>query len=262
MSHALLALNWEPEIRGVTVVLIALVGMVGTSYLVLSTNIGARLGLLTILTALFGWFTLMGVVWWGYGIGLKGHDPTWVGKHIYHGTEELATNPLTADLSKKWTRLPDDSPKRGQAAASSDDIVLNQSKLFTSTADYTTTAVYDQGGARWPRLGPYRPNIGFVKKFDLDILAFGHTPHWSLVEITPNLPQNTEPGAAPPRPAADPSKKPIFVLMERDLGTRRRPAAFISFGAGTIFLSLVYMLHSRDKRAMAARSTSVALVSA
>ena len=49
----------------------------GSVYLILATNLGARLGFLVALTGLAGWMFLMGIMWAIYGIGLRGKDPTW-----------------------------------------------------------------------------------------------------------------------------------------------------------------------------------------
>ena len=78
MSAALLAINWEPELRGVLTVILGTVAFMGSVYLILGTNIGARLGFLVVLCGLAGWMALMGGIWWIYGIGLKGADPAWV----------------------------------------------------------------------------------------------------------------------------------------------------------------------------------------
>lgn len=68
----MLAINWEPQLRGYTVVLISVVVLIGGTYLVVGTNLGARLGFLVILAGLFGWMAAMGIIWWTYGIGLQG----------------------------------------------------------------------------------------------------------------------------------------------------------------------------------------------
>lgn len=73
----LLAINWEPELRGIVIVAIAVGVLIGGTYLVVGTNLGARLGLLVVLAGLFGWMTIMGTIWWTYGIGLKGREPSW-----------------------------------------------------------------------------------------------------------------------------------------------------------------------------------------
>ncbi|NDF82957.1 MAG: hypothetical protein EB130_07340 [Actinobacteria bacterium] len=72
-----LAINWQPQLRGYTVVIIAVVVLIGGTYLVVGTNLGARLGFLVILAGLFGWMVAMGAIWWTYGIGLKGREPSW-----------------------------------------------------------------------------------------------------------------------------------------------------------------------------------------
>ena len=77
---SLLAISWEPEIRGISVVLISVVVLCGSVYLVLSTNMGSRLGFLVALAGLFGWLMMMGVFWWVYGIGLSGEAPSWCSK--------------------------------------------------------------------------------------------------------------------------------------------------------------------------------------
>jgi hypothetical protein len=277
----LLAINWQPEIRGVTVVLIAFMCLCGSVYLVMGTNLGARLGLLMSLAGLFGWLALMGAIWTVFGIGLKGKDPSWKPQQIFSGVESLAqdsrTSGLVAGLSDSsstgsaleelpggWTKLDESDSGRGQAASSSDEIVLNEAKRlgFTTTADYSTRAVYDKGGKRWPRLGPYQPDIWFVKTIDVDFLAFRHTPHYALVEIQPNVRQNTEPAGAPPKAKEDPSLKTVYVLMKRNSGYKRLPAGVITLGSGSIFAALAYMAHSRDKRSMAIRAGSGALVKA
>ena len=51
--------------------------LMGSVYLVIATNLGARLGFLVALTGLFGWLALMGGIWWIYGIGYKGAAPEW-----------------------------------------------------------------------------------------------------------------------------------------------------------------------------------------
>ena len=55
--------------------LIAVGVLCGSVYLLLATNLGARLGFLVALAASFGWLVLMGTVWWIYGIGLQGQGP-------------------------------------------------------------------------------------------------------------------------------------------------------------------------------------------
>ena len=73
----LLAIGWEPELRGLLTVIIGVVMLMGSIYMILATNMGARLAFLVALAGLTGWMMLMGATWWIYGIGLRGPDPTW-----------------------------------------------------------------------------------------------------------------------------------------------------------------------------------------
>ncbi|MGH9271310.1 MAG: hypothetical protein ACRDZ2_08545, partial [Ilumatobacteraceae bacterium] len=78
MLSSLLAIGWEPELRGILIVIIAVVTLCGSVYLVLATNLGARLGFLVALAGLAGWMVLLGIVWMIYGIGLQGPLPSWI----------------------------------------------------------------------------------------------------------------------------------------------------------------------------------------
>jgi len=252
MSSALtLAVTWSPFIRGIVVVLIGVAVLCGSVYLLLLTNLGARLGFLVAMAALFGWLALMGAVWLVYGIGLKGKDPSWKPVAVVNAPAALDTNEIikgdaflqsTETQSQGgWKKLAEDDPERGQAVAASDDILQNQAKVFKA-GEYITVAVYDKGGERFPMIGSF------------DLFAFFHRPHYALVQVQPVVKQNTEPGRAPPTPVADTSQPPRFVLMERDLGNRRRPAASIFLGSTIVFLLLCWVLHRREKIVAANRS--------
>ncbi len=75
-------IGWEPEIRGILTVALASALLMGTVWLLLVLNTGVRLGSMLSLAGLFGWFTIMAVIWWLQGIGYVGDSPTWE----YEGT--------------------------------------------------------------------------------------------------------------------------------------------------------------------------------
>lgn len=68
---------FDPFFRGLLVVLVGVVVLFGSTYLILSTNSGARVGGLISAAALFGWMAAMGVFWTIYGIGWKGEAESW-----------------------------------------------------------------------------------------------------------------------------------------------------------------------------------------
>ena len=63
MLSALLAIGWEPEIRGYIVVMIMVGILIGGSYMLIGSNLGARLGFLVTAAALSGWIMSMAVIW-------------------------------------------------------------------------------------------------------------------------------------------------------------------------------------------------------
>jgi hypothetical protein len=96
--------------------------------------------------------------------------------------------------------------------------------------------VYLRGGDRWPKITD-----------EIDFTAFMHKPKYAIVEIAPVIPQRVEPGRAPSRPVVDETQPHQYVVMIRDLGSKRQPAAFITIGSTIIFLLCCWMLHRRDK---------------
>lgn len=256
MLSTLIAISWEPEIRGIVVVLISVVVLIGGSYLIVGTNVGARLGLLIILSAFFGWMTVMAAVWWTYGIGLKGPEPTWKPAEpvtiirdaallntagILDGSVVDGATPAETSIAAStqlqaegWSLLDEADPQRGQAVASSDAILQTEAEEF-ALGEYLSVAVFDRGGERFPKIND-----------SLDFFAFFHKARYALVEVVPVVPQRTEPGRAPARPVADETQPHRYVYMIRDLGAKRQPAILITFGSGLIFAILCWLLHRRD----------------
>lgn len=256
---ALLSLAWEPELRGILTVIIGVVVLCGSVYLLLGTNLGFRLGFLVAFAGLFGWMASMGAIWWAYGIGLQGRLPTWepaqpftivreagrldeagaldspLGLDPDQTPTEVAAAAQEALLNQGWVKLPEDDQGRGQAIASADEIIQIEAELYAA-GEYVPVAVYDRGGERFPKISE-----------SLDFLAFFHRPHYALVEIVPVVPQREEPGRAPARPVVDNTQPHQYVMMIRDLGTKRQPAAFITIGSTLIFALCCWLLHRRDQ---------------
>jgi len=264
--YAMLAINWYPELRGILIVIIGASVLVGSIYVILMTNMGARLGFLVVLTALVGWFFIMGAIWWTYGKGLLGTDPSWQpvgGRTVLQDNRSLSeagvlsnpieipagTNPAdTAALVNQqliangWKQLDPAAPEYQQAGAAATTFLEESGAL--KAGEFQVVNVFDKGGERRPQLWDGK----------LDFLAFFHKPHYSLVEVVPLVPQRDEAGRAPPAPVIDTTQPHQYVFMIRDMGSRRKPAGFITVGSLLVFLVLCYMLHSRDRRVQANRA--------
>ena len=266
LASALIAIGWSPEIRGILIVIIAVGTLCGSVYLLLATNLGARLGFLVALAGLFGWLMLMGIVWAIYGIGLKGPEPSWdaiPGRTVLQDTNALYQagvfdTPVdvpegtsftdAAELVKDefvlegWTPLAEDEPGFGQASAAAGTF-LEETGAFAA-GEFKAVNVFDIGGERFPKIGPF------------DFLAFWHEPHYAVVEVAPLVPTRTEPGRAPAAAEIDTSRQHQYVYMVRNLGARRQPAFVLAIFGGIIFLVLCWLLHRRDQVLVQNRSAT------
>lgn len=254
----LLAIGWEPELRGLLTVIIGVVILCGSIYGILATNLGARLAFLVAATGLAGWMMLMGAFWMVYGIGLRGPDPTWEpvpGAAVLEDVSALgsagvldpnaevpddATPTESAEIVRDtfidqgWVVLDKASPAFGQAQASASELLIAEGAF--AAGQFEIVEVFDIGGERYPKIND-----------TLDFIAFFHTPHYVVAEAAPYVPVRTEPGRAPARPEIDETRQREYVYMVRDLGARRQPAAVLMVGGGMIFLALCYLLHRRDR---------------
>src|SRR5689334_17976801 len=72
---------WNPTILGVLVVISAIGLFCGSAYLLLATNLGARLGFLVAFASLTGFMVLLSTIWWTSGnSGIDpphGRSPSW-----------------------------------------------------------------------------------------------------------------------------------------------------------------------------------------
>jgi hypothetical protein len=234
MDHALATVwAWDPFIKGIVFVLAAVAILVGSVYMVLATDVGARLGFLVAGAALFGWIFLMAVIWTAYGIGFKGRPPTWKPKQVVTGDIGRSPSSVLADFPEKWKKLDVASPQVAEAQAAA-DVVLTTNGPFKLTSDYKTFDAYAKGGEK-------------------HFLTLLHKPHYLVLEVQP---LTTVPAGSTAKPQPDPSKPVVSVVMVRDLGSLRQPAFVIAVSTGMLFFVFCYALHLRDKSIMALRAAA------
>ena len=265
LGFNILAIGWEPELRGILTVIISVAVLMGSVYLILSTNVGGRLGFLISFAAFAGWMFIMGAIWWAYGIGLKGPEPSWAsipGRTVLQDTRALneagALEGLVVDeettfteqalqvdaaaVEQGWVKLDESAPSYGQAGSAA-SVFLEESGAFAA-GEFRVVNVFDRGGERYPRLWDGK----------LDFLAFWHKPHHVLVEVAPLVEQRVEPGRAPAPARIDENRPHSYVYMIRDMGAKRQPAGFITVGSLLVFLLCCWLLHRRDRRVLANRA--------
>ena len=279
-------LSWDPQIRGILIVATVVVMLPGSIYLLLATNVGARMGFLLAIAGITGWTMILGVTWTFYGQGLKGRDPSWKVQEVVHtaSARDLSTGTLGTlkDYPEGWKKLPAaGSALLGDALAATDNFVTKSGRKpkigpegpivkkptpaqprypaeFSDSAGYTVVAGYTKGGDNC--LGG---TFGDLKckhqlpKFLLDHVNHDfflrHSPHYVAVVLQPMVTYPAVGGGSPP-PTVDTSKPLTVVIVLRDLGSIRFPQVMISLASAIIFGVTCLQLHRRDKQIMAARA--------
>lgn len=262
MLHALTlaALSWDPQIRGAGIVVVAALILMGSVYLLLATNTGAKLGLAITAAVLAGWMGVLGIVWMVFGIGLQGRVPSWKPREILTGSVSQSTLSAVDSFPKGWTKLKPGSPAIGDAQANADKVLApvattTETKAptgpegeafvapFKATTDYVQYDGYERG-----KESGLLFTIGHHKFYGF------HGAHYAMIRVRPALPNVGGPGGAPAQPQPDVSKPLVTVVMLRDLGSLRFPPFVVSLASFTAFFVLCYWLHERDKQLMAARA--------
>jgi hypothetical protein len=247
VGTALLALSWNPQVRGGLYVLIAVVILCGSGALILGTNLGGRLGFQAAAAGLTGFFVVIGATWWVYGIGPQGKAPTWVPRFEVSGELGQVDSQILSGFPRGWEELDLADPAVADALPVADGELTGGEGgdgIFQSPADYLPVAALEKGGETY---GPFGV-------FNFRPLNLFHKTHYLIIQVKPVVPQVAQPGAAPPRPRVDENATPVAVVMVRNLGSLRLNPAVFTIASALLFGLLVYQLHTRDKELMARRA--------
>jgi hypothetical protein len=272
MELTLAALTWDPQIRGAVIVLAAVLILPGSVYLLLSTNVGAKLGFLLALAGLTGWMAVMGVIWTVYGIGLRGDDPHWKVLEVVTGDVSRSTVEEVGTFPRGWEKLQAGNAILGDAQAAADKALVPETDagghgeegggggeaahvepVFKKAEDHTVVAGYRTGGEDY-----FVPG-GYLERSSGPLEGWLHQPHYVVIQVRPVLPQPAPEGGAPPPPVADTTKPLTSVVMLRDLGSVRFPSFVLALAMTIVFAVVCNVLHRRDKEVMAARALGPAV---
>jgi hypothetical protein len=249
---------WYPTILGVLVVVAAVVLFAGSLYLLLATNLGARLGFLVAFTGLMGFMVVLTSLWIVTASPLntlKGRIPSWKAVELVNDPSAAKT-PEVRDIQTKGTKV--DVIEAANVKAAADENLVAVEALpgeaqvtqqafarFQAVTEYKVLNTYEIGGSN--------PN-----PFDFEIT---HTPKFAVIEFCEVVdPTTLVPfGVAPPPAECKAgSDKSGFIVLKRDLGSLRVPpfVAWISsillFGIGLL------LLHWREKDERAAKRAAEA----
>ncbi|MDQ1394641.1 MAG: hypothetical protein QOF30_3618 [Acidimicrobiaceae bacterium] len=288
LSHAgLLAatFTWDPFIRGVVITALFVVLLPGSVYLVLSTDVGGRLGFLLMAAGMSGMLCLLSLLWMPLASTADiGRPNSWKPLEVITGdyasqvtpggAKDLpignlaGVKPPVKDLSTKhwywplqscsdsgWHKI--DPSLINDPESEADKILANTSGALvgpTLTSPYTAASdyVYIDGFQKGENGGC----LFAVSRHKIYVpLARG--AHYVVLRVLPSLPVLSL-GGAPPAAQPDRSKPYTYVILVRNLGSVRQPQAMLSISMGITFLVICYILHTRDKEKEAADAAAAA----
>ncbi len=298
LLHTIAGIAWDPQLRGFLAVGVGVVVLLGSTVLLLTTNLGSRLGFLLAASAFFGWCTIMGMTWWLYGtIGMLGEAPSWVVTEVVYSSgatddsglleadlelaqvldtsrmpavddlRELDPAALSAVKSEVepslsgWVILPESNQSFGEAKATVDEYFVENNNVelgLSSAADYVSVYSFERGGKTELPANPTRLDR-LGLRLKTTFWQITNPTRYALIQVRPVVPVEPVPGEAPPLPEADLTQPVVSVILKRDLGDVRFPGAMLTLFSGIMFGVTVSMLHRRDLRSAAARGVSLAI---
>ncbi|MGH9177861.1 MAG: hypothetical protein ACRD0N_04830 [Acidimicrobiales bacterium] len=254
----LAAISWDPQIRGFAIFIAAIVLLPGSVFLLLATNLGAKMGLVVAITGLAGWMTIMAATWMVFGIGLKGREAEWKALEMVTGpTSQSLLNVMQEFPAGKWQELHTGDAELADAQAAADKV------LAPASAEEGAGGGHGEGSEPEPDPVTERFDSPFSRTEDyvlLDGYKYGgenyfftlrHRPHYVAVRVKPALFEEN-PGGFKPQP--DFTQPTSTVVLIRDLGSLRFPPFMVMMASGLIFGVCCWNLHQRDKEIWAARA--------
>lgn len=235
---------WYPTILGMLVVVSAIGLFCGSAYLLLATNLGARLGFLVAAAALSGFMVLLSAMWLTTASPLntlKGRVPSW---KVVAQVDSLdkSSIPAVRGIQSAGSAVDPAEAANVKAAVDTELVVPQQQGDLPKPptpkfAKYQLSTEYVVSDTR--EVGGSKPQ--FWK------LQFTHKPKYATVQVCPAQSVKLAQGAAPPTPTCDPTKPVSYLVLERDLGSLRVPPFVVLVCSTLLFALSLLCLHWRER---------------
>lgn len=249
---------WYPTILGILVVAAAVGLFCGSVYLLLGTNLGARLGFLISFTALAGFMVLLTTMWLFTASPLntlKGTTPAWRVEKVVHTLNDKSLLPQIRNAKHDGTKLATQPAQVLKAVVDARLVTqtpvaniplapnANQFAQFSAVTDYQETNYYEVGGST-PMLLSWQSS---------------HQKLYAVVQFCAVVPVNQPFGLPPPTPVCDTSSpKNGYVIMSYDYGSLRFPPFVALVSSSILFVLGLLALHWREKDERAAEKAKQA----
>jgi hypothetical protein len=158
-----------------------------------------------------------------------------------------------------WRILPESDARRGEAVASSDEL-LAEAEVFgqnTGPSDYTVKDVYFYGGkdTMEPETVPGERNpLEAAWNRVASVFQVQNPTLYAAVTLQKNVEVEVPLGEAPPPAQIDESASTVTVVMQRNLGNRRLIPFLFTLFTGVLFFVFCWMLHTKDRRTAEVRA--------
>ena len=236
---------WYPTILGILVVVAGIGLFCGSIYLLLGTNLGARLAFLVAFTGLAGFMVILSTLWITTSSPLntlKGRIPTWKVQQFVSKPDAIKY-PQAKKLTNK-EKVDTIEAANVKAAVDARLVTIVPTAVLKPTAEMNKFAKFDKV-TDYQTVNTYE--IGGSKPEFLDF-QFTHKPLVAVVQVCGVQPTNTPFGVPPPKPVCDPtSDKNGFVVLTRDLGQLRLPPILAFISSGVLFGLGLLGLHWRER---------------
>ena len=255
---------WYPTILGVLVVVAAVVLFVGSIYLILGTNMGARLAFLVTVTALMGFMVVLTSLWITTASPLntlKGSVPKWEIKEVVPSLDESKVTEVR-DIEEDGTKVSTVEAANVKAAVDEGLVTKVSNAVEEFTPEDNEFALFDDV-TQYKVLSTYE--IGGSNPSWLDF-QFTHTPRFAVVQFCGTDQTPIIFGTVPPAPECAPEGSEDaadngFVVLEYNLGDVRFPP-IVAFTSSVILFALgLLSLHwyEKDRKAIAAATEAAAV---
>lgn len=255
---------WYPTILGILVVVSAVILFCGSVYLLLATNLGAKLGFLVAAAALTGFMMLLSSLWLTTASPLntlKGRIPSWKPVELLQSDLARSKIPVVAGITDKTPQVLPTEATNVKAAV--DAVVIKPTatngkqpppptkfSTFDDSTQYLVPQTFEVGGGA-------QQKVTFGGGFPWAHFSF-HKPKYAVATICPVLNQQVPFGDPIPAPKCDPAQPVTHLVLERDLGSLRIPPFVVLIASSILFGLSLLGLHWRERDLQAAKAQAEA----
>lgn len=242
-SEALEKTTWYPLTLGWLVVISGIGMFFGSTYLLLSTNIGSRVGFLVVGAITMGFMVILSVLWVTTATPLnvfKGRQVEWKAVGIVQDVKSANVEEVQT-IKENGVKLT--STEYANVKAAADTFLAAPAEGATvekpesiaedlPKAEVIVTEIYEIGGSE--------PNPLHFE--------FTHSPQYAAAQYCQLDKVKSETAF---RSTCDTSQEAQanskVLILEKDLGSLRQPPLFLFFGSSALFAIFLLALHWREK---------------